>query len=57
MHYKQYADCVTMMKWVIRKMFEKYDGITLNVNDLKWAIQKAWNEMLEDEEIYIDDKG
>ena len=44
---------VSMIKWVIRTYFDKYDS-KISMTQLRDATQRAWNEMVEDGEIIIE---
>lgn len=51
---RQICSYKNIVKWGIRKMFENYAGITLTLNELRKATVEAWDEMVEDGEIILE---
>jgi len=51
--YSKMYGLVSMIKWVIRTYFDKYDS-KISMTQLRDATQRAWNEMVEDGEIIIE---
>ena len=48
MNFKQKAELVKMIRWAIMKLFDQYDGMVMNGNELHKVAQEAWNSLFED---------
>lgn len=50
---KMKEDFRKMVKWSIRKMFENSPNDTITLQDLQKQLDLAWDEMVDDGEIFI----
>ena len=48
---KQHYDLIRMFKWAIMKSFDNNPNSTVCLNDLQNDVEKAWDELQEEEKI------